>query len=540
MQAWTCVVSTRSGPGVRTIGTGVEGRIVDALGVEFQGTFAVIQGASTTRNIVNYQTAVNNAWVDSRGWDTGSERFLTAAGDIGRFGIRAASTGDSNQYSIADYQADLFFGGNFQALGYVSAFRTGELDLTFASNARGPEDLILTVFAGVDVDFISGFANGAYSISVADPKILFALYGAYAPGGSPAATSTNVGGRDFTAGWDTYRNTRGAATYIVGTQDATHYRGYKTDRCVVLFSGTSLAASPATTVSAWAANSLTLANSASLNQNGFVLGGATIDANSGTLTQPTTAIQQIIDLGIKARWVRFMSPGVTAAANPSVDWAEMAIGETDGTRQGGFWAGEISDNVASPLGARYISDDSLIRFGQPNGASTSFHSVLRFVSLDASRRYMTVEWTVVDGTQRVVLWAAVGEPDTGTPTTKLLRADESSLGSDDDEPFQAYVLTKAFAPGGRIDTLGQTREAHVVGRVTDGAVELTVIRDMGKDSRPSDVTMAGSGSHVAQKFENSGAVDAHLVQFKLGDAAASEDLWSLDRLQVLRHDEGEA
>ena len=85
----------------------------------------------------------------------------------------------------------------------------------------------------------------------------------------------------------------------------------------------------------------------------------------------------------------------------------MCSGWYDGRTNAGFWAGEKTNgNTGTGFGARYLSNNSILRFGSPNGASTVFNSSA-VVSHMSPSGPVTLNWTGTLGSSQI-LWFAVG------------------------------------------------------------------------------------------------------------------------------------
>lgn len=404
VKACVKVITTRTGTGVQTI-TG----IVDRSGSPFVPTLVLFQSGNTALNAVSYQDSVNNACADDRGADDGTSRMSSGLADISRFGLKLACIGIGPSYSILDVQADIFFGGNLQGHASVTAFRLGECDITFDLNNRGGDSVMCAFLGGDDfeVDYGYGLTNGVMA-TTAQPAALFNVGSLQAMTSAGGGASTSAGGSSLGYGWDTNGSGRGAAVYEVINQGG-NGRGQLTDRCgVSLGSGSFGAAAPV--VSSWDANSLTIAGSvAGANYASFAFSGARLAARALAFTQPTEPGPQTINIGINAKWVVLAAVGIEASASPSTDRAEFAIGWTDGARQGGFWCGEATNGNAGALtGARYLSDETLLRFGVPNAGTTTFDAIAELVSLSAAGE-LVINWPTVDGTPRQVLLFALGQ-----------------------------------------------------------------------------------------------------------------------------------
>ena len=146
----------------------------------------------------------------------------------------------------------------------------------------------------------------------------------------------------------------------------------------------------------------------------MAISGSTIACAAGTLTQPVATGAQTVSLGINAAAVLFLSIRTTSTSVQSPE-AQLVLGWANGTNQHGFWSGEKRNGNTSPIyGARYLSDSTVLGFGTPDGASTTFASVAAVTDL-SRRGHVTLDWSAVDGTAREILWFAVGGPTDYTP-----------------------------------------------------------------------------------------------------------------------------
>ena len=124
---------------------------------------------------------------------------------------------------------------------------------------------------------------------------------------------------------------------------------------------------------------------------------------------------------------------------------------------------------------------------------------------------------------------------------RILRCDEPSVYTDYGTAYQAYVKTKPYALAGlgHNCSVGQT---HLVAAASDNTtITQTIDRDFGAETRISScsLTAENTETRVQRQFEGSDMAGAGVVQFQVGDAAASSQSWTLDALMVpyLTHEE---
>lgn len=114
----------------------------------------------------------------------------------------------------------------------------------------------------------------------------------------------------------------------------------------------------------------------------------------------------------------------------------------------------------------------------------------------------------------------------------LLKYDTGT--TDGGTAFQAYIDSKPYFPAG-IGMNVSTDDAALVAKAGSAVtIQLTIERDFGLETRTSTalLTAAGSETRVVKRFENSGLSQLGAVQFRLGDAAAASNAWTLDALSV--------
>lgn len=451
MKACVIPVVTRTGTGVQTV-TGV----VDQDGNAFVGKFVLAISVGALFNTISYQGGPNvTATVWNHGADTGVVGASGSTGDIDQFFAKVVSTGDTSRYSIGDYQPDIFFGGNWQGYAYVSAFRSGELDITYDLNNRGGWGLLLVVLGGDDllIDSGSSMTSGTYATSGV-PTAVLALTTSYAMGAGKAAT-TGAGSRQMFWGWDAKDTGRGVAGF-----ELIHFggnsRGQITDRMWTAFSGA--AYSGAAYVSAWGASSYTITSGFVSSAIRFAFSGVRSFAGAANLR--TTVGTQVINLGIAARWVKIVTVGIQTSAVVDTTQAQYCVGWADGVNQGCAWMGETQSG--HPItGTRYITSGTVVRISPGAAANLTTFSVVANVSdLDPVAGTLTLNVTATDGTPYEILIFALGDAmespvrpvvyGTTAPAWTLNRFDQKIRveGPNADPPARAPGRPRDWVPDG--------------------------------------------------------------------------------------------
>lgn len=146
--------------------------------------------------------------------------------------------------------------------------------------------------------------------------------------------------------------------------------------------------------------------------------GDLILTSGRTGLQPTSNGTQVVDLGLAADAIFMMWTGREASGATSGPSAMMANGWTNGTTQQGFWTGEATNGNTPPLlGARYLSSDTILRAGTPNGLSTTFDAVASITNIDRVAGTATITWSATDATQREWKLFAIGPAVEPPPPT---------------------------------------------------------------------------------------------------------------------------
>lgn len=120
----------------------------------------------------------------------------------------------------------------------------------------------------------------------------------------------------------------------------------------------------------------------------------------------------------------------------------------------------------------------------------------------------------------------IGQSDA---TATILKADTADL-DDNGTTFRAYLRSRPYTPAGLSINFGLD-DSYLVGEAASGvSIRLSVIRDMGAETRTSDVvlTAAGSETYVMKKFDACDLSGAWCAQMEIGDASAVASAWTLE------------
>jgi hypothetical protein len=154
----------------------------------------------------------------------------------------------------------------------------------------------------------------------------------------------------------------------------------------------------------------------------------------------------------------------------------------------------------------------------------------QFTGTVAAARCATMFSTTLGATMSRDLKPYVGLSDS---SATILKADTSDT-SDNGTAFRGYVRTRPFTPAGLATNFGLD-EGYLVAEAGSGvSIRLSVIRDMGAETRTSDVTLTATGSetYVLKKFEACDLSEAWCAQMEIGDASATASAWTLEGFMV--------
>jgi hypothetical protein len=390
--------AVRSGTGVQTV-TGVS----DADGT-FVGKVFLFQSGYAALNTLTSGSAPTNRYMDVRGVDNGSVRSAFSVVDVySIFNFKdvygSQSLGD---YSLIDTA------GTVQRTAKITDIRAGEFDLTYVTNTRTGDDVLVTVFGGDDLDVaFTGSTNGAKT-TPSKPQGFVSIY--VPPPSASGGTATSAGGQNVAWGFATRDGVYGASALGVAAQGNNFSAQLTTAWSAVVDQALGTIIS-APTVSAWGDTSFTIADNSGGVATAVPLAfcGDLIRCVGGAETQPVSTGLQTIDVGISAKAVLFLGTGYPVSAAVQSPVGQSVHGWAAGSTQHGFWSGESENGNTGPsTGARYLSNSSVLRFATPAGSSTTFGSIASVSSINTDGT-VVVDWTAVDGTARQFLWFAIGE-----------------------------------------------------------------------------------------------------------------------------------
>jgi len=360
-----------------------------------------------------------DAFMASSGQDDGTTHLGNASSDAAGFGVKFVVGGSSGVYSVIVDHTQAGFGGYILVKATVTSITatgftlTYDLNDTSASNAYpyfvAGQSFMVVALGGADLDVAMG-------IPASPTTIGFELAGLISRRqilGSGTATGTGAGDTGQ-IGWTTAAGVQGCiGTFTVNQGPVYGYTA--TDRVTCALTDTGTVTSGQVTAITPTAFSTNAAYSGSY----LAVGGTNIVTASGVFTQSPQVGEQTINLGINASVVLFASAGTTTDDRGVVQTGEFQLlygALTSDTTGCSVWCGNIGTNPAAPLGGRYVSDASLLRFGTPDGASTTFTSVVSGGTL-SSQGACTLQWASTDAVPRDIIWFAIGEAAVNpTPT----------------------------------------------------------------------------------------------------------------------------
>ena len=108
--------------------------------------------------------------------------------------------------------------------------------------------------------------------------------------------------------------------------------------------------------------------------------------------------------------------------------------------------------------------------------------------------------------------------------------------------FQAYVDTRELLAPSGLDHNLQTQEGYVLGEVASGVtITVTPKSAYGLETATAGtalMTASGSETRTRKKLEGMQAAGAPSISYRIGDASAVSNGWTLDALIVEHKDEG--
>lgn len=378
--------------------------VVDQHGDPFVGhTLIPIDAGSSFINVVE---SLGSGYAVNFGVDTGAVAGAAGDADVSQFGVKICNSGQSTNRSVIQVRGYALIDPIFR-VGKVTAWNLGSFDLTYDVNVPAYGPLVCIVLGGADltVDINNQLGNGTYPTSGPAVGILNLPITGGANDSSGAYNATpGAGGGPVGVGWDTKVGVRGAAAHHVINQGG-NTRQQRTDACYIYPGlGGGLPA-----VTSWDGSSYTITGATlGYAATQLAFSGVGIQARAGAELQPVSPGVQVIQTGLAAPQLFVIaSYGAVPGTVERTDAAILTFGACDRSRQACLWAGE---NGTSPTvnGARLLANDSLIRFGTPAGAGTTFEGVAELVSM-ADDGAVTINWSVADGVARQWIWFALGD-----------------------------------------------------------------------------------------------------------------------------------
>jgi hypothetical protein len=399
VKACTLVATPVAGVGTVTV-TGV----VDKFGSPFVGKAFIFHGNSDLN-------VLETPFQQSYGFDVLTQHYGQASGANNAFNLKTITSGTAGNSSVYDEIATFFFGGTTGLVAYVSAARSGEFDITTTYSVRAGHKYLVTVLGGddllVNLQQVSGAgSNPTITVGFPPEAVMFKEQALFSAG------DTNSGQATINYGWATRNSGQGAAATEIQNGPGGNARFLSAAYAFARLSA--LALFDARTVIAWNPTSYQVDGSISSPTAGLALGG--IQAAAGSLTQPASAGLQEIVTGLDNQIVFLASVGGVTDTGVQASPAMWSVGMIDGTRQGGYWMGEGLVGDGTLTGARYLSTTDVLRFATPNAGSTTFTAIAQSAGFSVPSRSFSLNWTVVDGVAREVIWLALGDepPPIGT------------------------------------------------------------------------------------------------------------------------------
>lgn len=418
----------------------------------------------------------NNCYDENHGAQmiASGKAACSATADVEKSGAKVSSGCAGGQYPLCELQADNFLGGTVERTAKITAVADGEFTLSYGSNARNGDDVIVVILGGDDLNIDIPPSNNilhastSYTTTAAPQGVFFMQLG------SGLATTGSVstgagGGGGYGWGWATRAGAYGG-THVLAANGAGNGRYQRTDQVGLSIDSGDFSAGDGTTIATWGDTSYTTgAVDPVAPMVPFAFSGTGIQAAAGAITSPASVGQQVVVAGLEAKWLVLMSVGAAGSSDVNTTQAELSIGFANAASQVSYWTAEASSTV--PLtGCRYLSTDTLGRTATANGASTTFSSVVELASISPAGTF-TLDWTTNDGTPRQWLWFALGSAaTTPTTTTYVLRRQRRFLLPTE----QQYRLFLS-----RLEILMQTGVGLQTGQGSDPVILLRLSKDGG-------------------------------------------------------------
>jgi len=450
VQACVLTFSPRSGTGTQTV-TGV----VDKDGNNFVGKVFYVISGKTSLNTLGAQAFGNYASL-SMGIDNGTIRGAQGFYDTQQFTTsKIASVNASSNSWLLDGGANAFGGGDKFRQAYITAIASGSFTITYLQNDRTGDACTVLILGGSDltVDLINSTApSNTYSTSGAPIGMLTMSTSGFNNTGS---VTTGSGGGQFGIAWDTKDSGRGISLNYIRTNagnsryQSTSYSSAAIDYVSTTVTSTSL-------INTWGASSFKTGSSPIGPTS--VFSGTNVRVAAGSFNQPASDGTQTINLGIYAAAVILSSVGTTTSAVSDLTQATHTIGWGTPTSSTCMWNGESGNSGGTMTGTRYLKTGAVLQFATPNGSSTTFHSTATITSIDSGGN-MTLSWSGTDGTQREIIWFAIGSQALPHGTIEVKKVwsgtgDQTRLRIGSTQNAYDYVNTLTGAGGGSPLTTG--------------------------------------------------------------------------------------
>lgn len=496
--------------------------------VPFEAKALMFFGLGTLNTLMYGDGGFRDAAMIGTGFADGTIDMGQSSSDAAGFGARFVCGGSSGAYSVIAVHTQAAFGGNMVLQAAVSSISSTGFTIAYTTNdtsggstsypyfAPG-QSFMFVALGGADLDVDMGIPTG----SGLPTTIGFPLKGLISRGqtlGPGGGTATGAGGGGAGAvGWTTDAGEQGCvATYLAGY--TTMYAYHATDRVTAdLTSGGAVSSGQIGTITATAFTASNYAGSY------LAVGGTNIITKAGAFTQSAATGAQVVSLGIDAAVVLFATAGTLTSDVGVVQEGSFQFNlgalTADGT-VASLWCGEINTSSAAPLGARYVSDAALLRFGTPNGASTTFDSVVDSATLSPAGT-ATLNWASTDAGNRAVLWFAIGSDVPGSLTVRKVVTGPSEYAA---TPF-AFTTTGGLTPSTFSLANGDTQVFADIPVGTYGVTE-TPVADW-----TIDYTVSNADAHDAIDVGAGEDVTVIVRNTYSGELPATEP-WKLYRMDI--------
>lgn len=122
--------------------------------------------------------------------------------------------------------------------------------------------------------------------------------------------------------------------------------------------------------------------------------------------------------------------------------------------------------------------------------------------------------------------------------TRILKCDDPAATGDASQGFRAYMLTRAYQPGGMLFKSGVTMAAIETSTHSGVSLSLRLVRNYGVESKSVTLSLAPTAeelsagvTNIIRPIDNASISEAIAVQFEIGDASAvSVEPWQLHQM----------